>query len=90
MLFLVSKCCIVCENKLQTIQLGLIQNNNLNKYTDLSKFSIKDNKMFINDKTKIKRSYNTSQCIVDLKKIRKASYDKRNTWAFESKKLEIY
>lgn len=99
MLFLISKWCIVCENehgfdwsiyqKLQTIQLGLIQNKNLNKYTNLSKYSIDDNKVFIDDQTKIKRSYNASQCITDLERIREASHDKSNEWAFESKQFSL-
>ena len=87
---------VKCENKqgvewtlyqrVQTLQIGLLKNNNLNKYLNLSEYSANDNKAFIDDQTKIKRSYNTEQCIKDLKTIREASNDEKSFWAIQSKR----
>lgn len=85
---------IRCENqhgvewplyqRIQTLQFGLIQNENLNKYINFTEYSTNDDIVFNNDRTKIKRSYNTEQCIKDLKSIRKASSDEKSNWANES------
>lgn len=71
--------------KLQTLQIGLIQNKNLIKYINATDYSINDSKVFINDRTKAIRPYNTSQCIRDLIEMQKASEDENSNWAVESK-----
>lgn len=99
-LFLISifvVCCkwhVACENdwishyqRIQTIQIGLIQNKNLNKFMNSSQYDVHDNKAFINDRTKDKRSYNTQQCIRDLRKIQQAFNDNKTNWAFQSEHI---
>lgn len=89
--FVICKCENICGidwslyQKLQTLQIGLIQNENLNKYVNLSQYSINDNKVFIEDRTKVIRSYNTEKCIKDLEKVRAASKDLKINWVTESK-----
>ncbi|XP_055308474.1 nose resistant to fluoxetine protein 6-like [Sitodiplosis mosellana] len=67
--------------RVQTLPIGIIQNKNLNKYMNLSASSTNDNKAFINDRTKVKRSYNTERCIKDLRTIQEASSDEKPNWA---------
>lgn len=75
--------------RVQTLQMGLIGNKNLNNYTNSSVYSAIDNQTFINDRTKAKRSYNTEQCIKDLRAIQKAIDDEKVNWAKESKQIQL-
>ncbi|XP_055300689.1 nose resistant to fluoxetine protein 6-like isoform X2 [Sitodiplosis mosellana] len=96
-LFVICKWRVVCETeqeqeqehdwsqyqKLHTIQIGLIQNKHLDEFLDSSTYSINDNQVFTTDRTKVKRSYDTEQCIRDLIQIQKAFRDKNSNWATE-------
>lgn len=86
---------VVCENepgidwslyqKLQTLQIGLIQNKNLNEYVNSSDHLANDKYAFIDNKTSVGRPYNLGHCIKDLKTIQKASTDEKSNWVNESK-----
>lgn len=80
----------VLYQRLESLQIGLVDNKNLDRYTNLSVFSNKDNKFFSNDRTKVKRSYNTEQCIKDLKTIQVAFRDENSSWANESKRISVF
>ena len=86
---------VECENepgidwsiyqRLQSLQIGLVQNKNLNKYVSSSDYSANDNYAYIGDSTRVKRSYNTERCVKDLKTIQAAFNDAGSNWANESK-----
>lgn len=73
--------------RVQSLKTGLIENKNLDKYAVFSVYSTSDNKTFIDDRTKVTRSYNTEQCIKDLKAIQEAFHDEKTDWANESKPI---
>lgn len=89
--------CAMCESspgpdwslyqKLQTIQIGLMQFNDLKKIEYPALYSSVDNDVFINDQTKVKRTYNSEQCIKDLETIQRATLDEESSWAFESEQF---
>lgn len=70
--------------RLQSLQIGLLENKNLTKYTNAD-YTNYDNLMYTDDSTKAVRAYNTSQCIRDLIEIQEASQDEKSTWAVNSK-----
>ncbi|XP_055297735.1 nose resistant to fluoxetine protein 6-like isoform X2 [Sitodiplosis mosellana] len=69
--------------RVHTLQIGLIQNENLDKYMRIGAYWNNDNTAFIDDQTKVKRSYNTEQCIKDLRTIQEVSNDGTTNWANE-------
>lgn len=73
----------------QALQMGLIQNQNLNKYVNFSVYSAIDNQSVFTDQTKVKWSYNTEQCINDLRTIQETFNDKTTHWANESKQIQL-
>ncbi|XP_055326387.1 nose resistant to fluoxetine protein 6-like [Sitodiplosis mosellana] len=73
----------ILYQRVLTLQFGLIYNKNLDKYVNLSEHSTNDNKALIDDRTKVKRSYNTKQCIKDLRTIQEAFNDRKSNWANE-------
>lgn len=99
MLFVICKWQATCEKevehdwfhyqKLHAIQIGLIQSKSLEKYMNSSVLSINDNRVFMDDKMKVKRSYDTRQCLRDLGKIRKAFSDDKDNWATESRRFFV-
>lgn len=95
MLFVICRWPVVCANeeklswsqyqKLHTLQMALIINKNLDKYMYLSVYGLNDNRVFENDTTKVKRTYDTKQCLRDLGQIRDAFGNENDSWATESK-----
>ena len=76
--------------RLESLQIGLVENKNLDQYMNLSVYSNNDSRVFTNDSTKAKRSYNTEQCIKDLKTIQVAFRDGSSNWANESKRISVF
>lgn len=97
--FVICKLQPLCENegehvwsyyqKLNTIQFGLSKNKNLNKYVNFSIYSTIDNQAFIDDKTKVKRAYNTEQCTRYLQQIRDKFSHENGDRALESKQFYV-
>lgn len=75
--------------RLRTLQIGLVQNKNLDKYMSASNDWIYDNAAFEGDSTRVKRSYSSEQCIKDLKTIQAAFNDTGSDWANKSKPYDL-
>lgn len=93
-------CQVECTNKqendwfylyqrLESLPIGLLENKNLDKYVNLSFYSYNDSRVFSNDSTKAKRTYNTEQCIKDLKTVQVAFHGEYYNWANMSRQPHL-
>lgn len=57
---------------------------------NLSQHDVHDNRAFMNDRTKVKRSYDTQQCIRDLRKMQQAFNNNKSNWAFQSENFFFF
>lgn len=76
------------RKKLKVIENSIIENQNLLSYENKSNNGM--NRVFENDTTKVKRSYNNQRCIRDLIWIKNHFNNRSNQWAIESNFIRFY